>query len=236
MYQFLTHTLRVCISSWSVCSACFEGTFPNFIRALSARINSWCVCSVHALVHDVYAQHVLKGLFQISYVHSVHALVPDAYAQCTHHFLAQMLSICISSCRTCSLHISAPYAHAGKGIQNEHLKSGKTDMHAEHARKELMRMLRVRISSWHTRSVHTSVPDSYRSEHTRKEVKFFIPKKAQILIVTLTKLHEIFFALTKKILLNFVDVSEHYLWVLRLEVSVRLHNKPVSNHVCSICQ
>ncbi len=39
-----------------------------------------------------------------------------------------------------------PYVHA-EGIQNEHLKKRKTDVHAEHARKELMRMLRVRISS-----------------------------------------------------------------------------------------
>jgi hypothetical protein len=33
------------------------------------------------------------------------------------------------------------------GIQNEHLKNGKTDAHTEHARKDLVRLLRVRISS-----------------------------------------------------------------------------------------
>jgi hypothetical protein len=42
--------------------------------------------------------------------------------------------------------ISVPFAYAW-GMQNEHLKNGKTDAHAEHASKELMRMVRVRISS-----------------------------------------------------------------------------------------
>ncbi len=44
MHKFLTCMLRVCISPWCICSACFEGT------VLSARISSWCVCSVHASV------------------------------------------------------------------------------------------------------------------------------------------------------------------------------------------
>ncbi len=39
---------------------------------------------VYASVPDAYAQHVLKGPYQISYVHSVYALVLDAYAQCTN--------------------------------------------------------------------------------------------------------------------------------------------------------
>jgi len=34
-----------------------------------------------------------------------------------------------------------------EGKKNEYLKNGKTDAHAEHARKELVRMLSVRISS-----------------------------------------------------------------------------------------
>jgi hypothetical protein len=33
-----------------------------------------------------------------------------------------------------------PYMHA-EGIQNEHLKNGKTDAHAEHVNKELMHMV-----------------------------------------------------------------------------------------------
>ncbi len=44
------------------------------------------------------------------------------------------------------MNASVPYVHA-EGTQNEHLKNGKTDAHAEHVRKGLMRMLRVRISS-----------------------------------------------------------------------------------------
>ncbi len=42
--------LRVRISSWCICSACFKGT------ALCARLSTWCVCSVHAPVPDSYAQ------------------------------------------------------------------------------------------------------------------------------------------------------------------------------------
>jgi hypothetical protein len=88
MHQFVTSTLRVRFSSWRVCSACFEGTFSNFIRALSVRISSrricsvhkpfWCVCLVHASVPDAYAQG---------------ASVPDVYAQYTHQFLTRMLRV-----------------------------------------------------------------------------------------------------------------------------------------------
>jgi hypothetical protein len=64
------------------------------------------------------------------------ASVPDAYAQCMHEFLTHMLSACMSSLSECSVQASVPYEHA-EGIQNEHLKNGKTDAPAEHARKEL---------------------------------------------------------------------------------------------------
>jgi hypothetical protein len=37
------------------------------------------------------------------------------------------------------MHQFRTYVHA-KGIQNEHLRNGKNDGHAEHARKELMSM------------------------------------------------------------------------------------------------
>ncbi len=53
-----------------------------------------------------------------------------------------------------------------------HLKNGKTDAHAEHARKELMRMLRVHIIFWQVFSVFASVPDAY-AKHARKEVNIF---------------------------------------------------------------
>ncbi len=46
---------------------------------------------------DTYALHVLKGPFQISYLHSVHVFVPEAYAQCTHQLLTCMLKASISS-------------------------------------------------------------------------------------------------------------------------------------------
>jgi hypothetical protein len=48
-------------------------------------------------------------------------LVPDMYAQHTHQFLT-----------VCSVHASVPNVY-DEGIQNEHLKNGKTDVHAEHA-------------------------------------------------------------------------------------------------------
>ncbi len=48
--KILMRMLRVCISSWCVCSACFKGT------ALCSCISTWCICSVHAPVPDSYAQ------------------------------------------------------------------------------------------------------------------------------------------------------------------------------------
>jgi hypothetical protein len=47
----------------------------------------------------------------------------------------------ISSCCVCSVNASVSYVYA-EGIQNEHLKNGKTDAHAEHAHTALMRMLK----------------------------------------------------------------------------------------------
>ena len=49
-HRFLAHVLSM-----------FEGTFVQcthkyLMRMLSARISSWCVCSVHALVPDAHAQ------------------------------------------------------------------------------------------------------------------------------------------------------------------------------------
>jgi hypothetical protein len=60
-----------------------------------------------------------------------------------------MLSAHISSSRVCSVLASVPVAYAqctlpcayADVLQNEHLKIGKTDAQAQHARKELMHML-----------------------------------------------------------------------------------------------
>ncbi len=68
-HQFLTRILRVRISSWFACLACFERT------ALSARVKSWHVCSMHAPVLD-------------------------QCAQCTHQFLTRMFSARISNLNT----------------------------------------------------------------------------------------------------------------------------------------
>jgi hypothetical protein len=46
-----------------------------------------------------------------------------------------------------------------EGKQNEYLKNGKTDAHAEHEHKELMHMLRVRIISLRACLACTPVPD-----------------------------------------------------------------------------
>jgi hypothetical protein len=43
------------------------------------------------------------------------------------------------------VHASVSYVYA-EGIQNEHLKNGKTDAHAKHTRKELMGLFKVGIS------------------------------------------------------------------------------------------
>ncbi len=88
----------------------------------------------------------------------------------------------------CSAHASVPYEHA-EGIQNEHLKNGKIDVHAEHARKELMLpIVRVRITSLHAQSEQTSVFDPYaqrmhkgQSIRERKsKVLIKVPKTAKI--------------------------------------------------------
>ncbi len=125
-HRFLMPTLRVRISSWCTCSACFKGTISNFIRAFSAWISSWRVCSV-------YAPN------------------PDAYAKPRHHFLMHMLSARISSWHVCSVQTSIPYA-TSEGLQNKYLKNGKTDAHEQKRDwcicAHQMRMLRVRIKVW----------------------------------------------------------------------------------------
>ncbi len=95
----------------------------------------------------------------------------------------------ISSWRLCSVHASVPYAHA-EGIQNEHLKNGKTDVHAEHARKELMYMVRVRICSWREYSVHASVPDPY-AQHAHKGQIMCVRKSKFVIIFKVPKTSKI---------------------------------------------
>ncbi len=149
-YAELMRILRVCIISWLVCLAnasvpdpYAQGAHQFLMRMLSM---FWREC---AMCTHYYLSRMLSA-----------RLVPYSYAQRTHQFLTCMLSARISFWRACSVHASIPYTHAG-GIQNERLKNRKTDVHAEHARKELMRMLRVRISSWRACSGCASVPDLY---------------------------------------------------------------------------
>jgi hypothetical protein len=104
-------------------------------------------CTLHrGGISSLRSFELSPGLFSLILLRSVHALVPDVYAQCMHQFLMRMLSVRISSKHACSVHASVPYAHA-VGIQDEHLKNGITDAHAEHGRKELMRLVKVCISS-----------------------------------------------------------------------------------------
>ncbi len=86
MHQFLTHMLRVLISSWCVCSAFFEG------NALCARISTWCICSVLAPVPDSYAQRTHQFLTRMLSMRistwcacSVHASIPYAHAEGIHN-------------------------------------------------------------------------------------------------------------------------------------------------------
>jgi hypothetical protein len=58
----------------------------------------------------------------------------------------RMIRAHISSLSALSGYAPVPYVYA-EGIQNENLKSRKTDVCTEHMRKELMCMLSVRISS-----------------------------------------------------------------------------------------
>ncbi len=62
-----------------------------------------------------------------------------------------------------------------EGIQNEYLKNGKTDAHAEHEHKELMSMLRVHISSLRACLACAPVPDScvYKGRRMRKSNSIF---------------------------------------------------------------
>ncbi len=68
-YQFLMQTLRVRISSWLVWSACFEGTFSNFIHAFSARMSSWHICLKRTPVSNMYAQRIHQFLRHIFSAH-----------------------------------------------------------------------------------------------------------------------------------------------------------------------
>ncbi len=82
------------ISSWPLCSACFEGT------GLCARIITWCIYSVHAPVPNSYDQcthqfltRMISARISSWRVCSAYATAPDAHAQCTHQFLIQMLRV-----------------------------------------------------------------------------------------------------------------------------------------------
>ncbi len=155
--------LRVCISSWRVCSA---NTFLTC--TLRVRISSWCICSisyvrlVHILVPDTYAQHTHQFLT----VCSVHASVPNAYAEGTQNKplkngktdahaehvskeLMSMVRMCISSWWACSACASVPK---------------KYDQHAHKGRSMCVRNWCI-CSGGHQflsrSSVHTSVPNAY---------------------------------------------------------------------------
>ncbi len=78
------------------------------------------------------------------------------------------------------MHASVPYGYA-EGIENEHLKIGKTDAYAEHARKELMFMIRVRISSLLVCSAFASVLDAYA--HRAHKVRSMRIRKSIFLII-----------------------------------------------------
>ncbi len=157
MHQFITHMLSMFaeqVRNWCIC----WGFASVSDTTLSAHISSWLVCSVCASVHDTYAQHVLKGPFQISYVRSEHALVPDVYAQCTHQFLTCMLSACISSFRVCSGYASI---HDGHALCTYQLFTCMLRVYNMNIWKweKLMRMLSVRISLWRSCLIHPSDPD-----------------------------------------------------------------------------
>jgi len=146
------HGLKGPLQIWNF-YAYAEHTPKKLMCMLGVRISSWPLCSGYASVPYQYAQgthHILMRMLSMFWrdcalcthysswrVCSVPAPVPDSYAQRTHQFLMCMLSIRISSWRACSVHASVPFGHA-EGIQNEDLKNGKTDAHAEHACKELM--------------------------------------------------------------------------------------------------
>ncbi len=121
MYQFLMQMLRVCFSSWLVCSACFEGTFSNFIHAFRPCMSSWHICSKNTPVSDMYAQRIHRFLrhllsAHISFLHICWGYTKwpfekwenwctcwacaegtDGYAHGAYRFLTCMLSMCIYS-------------------------------------------------------------------------------------------------------------------------------------------
>ncbi len=136
--------------------------FPNHEKYLFF-INYLFGVYIHSLMHVSQREERLRVNFLTSLLNMYFVLVctklVTVYSACfsvltrtlstrmSSWVLTRMLSARMSSRRACSVRASVPYAHA-QGIQNEHLKNGKTDAHAEHARKELMSTLSVRISSW----------------------------------------------------------------------------------------
>ncbi len=127
MHQFLMHMLSL---FWR---DLFK--FGIFMFMLSIRVRNWCLCSWYASVPEAYAQRMHHSWN----AHSGYASVPDGYSV-THQFLTLMIiSARVISWCVCSAYTSIPYFFAeGIHLQNEHLKNGKTDVHAEHAHKELM--------------------------------------------------------------------------------------------------
>jgi hypothetical protein len=85
-HQFLTHMLRVRISSWPVCSGYVsvpdtyaQGTHQFLTSMLKVRISSWRVCAVNAPVPDIYA-------------HRTHPFLMSMLSVRTHQFLTCLLS------------------------------------------------------------------------------------------------------------------------------------------------
>jgi hypothetical protein len=183
-FEIFTPMLSKCVRNW-----CISGTHQFLTYMISERISSLCKRSGYASVPDSYAQHVFKGPFQISYMRSVRAWVPDTYAQSTHLFLTCMLSAYINSWGIYSVHTSVPYAYA-EDIQNDHLKNGKTDAHAEHACKELMGMIIVLIGSWHVCSAGASVLDMY-SQRVHKSGSMLVRKSIFLVIFKVPKTEKI---------------------------------------------
>ncbi len=120
--QFLSRMLSVRISSWCVCSACFEGT------ALCAHISTWRECT-----HQFRTCTVCSG----------YASVPDANAQNMHQFLTHMLRVykmhilkigklmLMMSMRISIVRVSISYWHRLAGVS-------VPDPYAQHACKVLI--------------------------------------------------------------------------------------------------
>ncbi len=142
------------------------------MHMLSVRINSWCVCSVHASVPACTlsarisslrtCSACLKGPFQFGifgfmlsirvrnwWICSGYASVPGPYAQGTHQFLTCMLRVRISSWPVCSGYASVHDAYAQhvlRGLRSVHALV--PDVYAQCTNQFLTRMLSVCISSY----------------------------------------------------------------------------------------